>query len=682
MGKLKNRFDVLVAFGVMGIILMIIIPLPSFLLDILLVVNIALSVLILLMTLFSTNVLQLSIFPTLLLVTTLFRLGLNLSSTRLILGEGYAGNIIESFGNFVVGGNYVLGVIIFLIIIIIQFVVITNGSGRVSEVSARFTLDAMPGKQMSIDADLNSGMIDEKTARRRRRELQQEADFYGSMDGASKFVKGDAIAGIIVTAVNIFAGIIMGVMMLDMDFGEAAQTYIRLTIGDGLVSQIPALLISTASGILVTRADSDDSVASLAGQQLTAIPKAIMITGVVLFILGIMPGLPTLSFFSLGVGCVLIGMTLKKGEEKEKTESISEDLAVEETAVTNEVEDVSELLNIEALEVEIGYGLIPLADESSGGDLLQRISSIRRQCAIDMGIIVQPIRIRDNLQLEPNQYCIKIKGNRVATYTLMPTMVLCMDPMGLGLELEGIKAIEPSFGLEALWISKDKIEEAELRGYTIVDPSTILVTHLLEIVKDKSHELMGREEVKAIMDATKEKYSVIVDELIPDIMTLGEVQKVLQNLLREKVAIKDRVTILETLADNAINTKDIELLTEYVRMALNKGICEAFIDDENTITVATLSNEVERLIANNLQKSVNGTYPAVDHDNTNRIFNSIKEITESIAFANNRPVILVSPKIRAPFRKLVEMVFPNVAILSLNEIPNDVQIRVQAVVNL
>lgn len=682
MGKLKNRFDVLVAFGVMGIILMIIIPLPSFLLDILLVVNIALSILILLMTLFSTNVLQLSIFPTLLLVTTLFRLGLNLSSTRLILGEGYAGNIIESFGNFVVGGNYVLGVIIFLIIIIIQFVVITNGSGRVSEVSARFTLDAMPGKQMSIDADLNSGMIDEKTARKRRRELQQEADFYGSMDGASKFVKGDAIAGIIVTAVNIFAGIIMGMMMLEMDFAEAAQTYIRLTIGDGLVSQIPALLISTASGILVTRADSDDSVASLAGKQLTAIPKAIMITGVVLFILGIMPGLPTLSFFSLGVGCVLIGMILKKGEEKEKNESISKDLAVEEAAVTNEVEDVSELLNIEVLEVEIGYGLIPLADESSGGDLLQRISSIRRQCAIDMGIIVQPIRIRDNLQLKPNQYCIKIKGNRVALYSLMPNMVLCMDPMGLGLELEGIKAIEPSFGLEALWISKDKIEEAELRGYTIVDPSTILVTHLLEIVKDKSHELMGREEVKAIMDATKEKYSVIVEELIPDIMTLGEVQKVLQNLLREKVAIRDRVTILETLADNAINTKDIELLTEYVRMALNKSICEDFTDDENTITVATLSNEVERLIANNLQKSVNGTYPAVDPDNTNRIFNSIKEVTESIAFANNRPVILVSPKIRSPFRKLVEMVFPNVAILSLNEIPNDVQIRAQAVVNI
>ena len=677
MGNLKNRLDVLVAFGVIGIILMIIIPLPSFLLDILLVVNITLSVLILLMTLFSTNILQLSVFP------TLFRLGLNLSSTRLILGQGYAGNVIESFGNFVVGGNYVLGVIIFLIIIIIQFVVITNGSGRVSEVSARFTLDAMPGKQMSIDADLNAGMIDEKTARKRRRELQQEADFYGSMDGASKFVKGDAIAGIIVTVVNIFAGIIMGVMMLNMDFATAAQTYIRLTIGDGLVSQIPALLISTAAGILVTRADSDESVASLAGQQLTAIPKAIMITGVVLFILGIMPGLPTLSFFALGGGCVGIGITLNNSEKKEIEEAASEEAAVEEAAaIATEVEDVTELLNVEVLEVEIGYGLIPLADESSGGDLLQRIASIRRQCAIDMGIIVQPIRIRDNLQLEPNQYCIKIKGNKVATYSLMPTMVLCMDPMGLGLDLEGIKAVEPSFGLEALWISKDNIEEAELRGYTIVDPSTILVTHLLEIIKEKSHELMGREEVKAIMDATKEKYSVIVDELIPDIMTLGEVQKVLQNLLREKVTIKDRVTILETLADNAVNTKDIELLTEYVRMALNKSIAVDFVDENNTITVATLSNDVERLIANNLQKSVNGTYPAVDPDSTNKIFNSIKEIIESTDFYNNRPVILVSPKIRAPFRKLVEMVFPNVSILSLNEIPSDIQIKAQAVVNI
>ena len=678
----KNRFEIAVGFGVIGIILMIIIPLPPFILDMLLVLNISLSVLILLMTLFSTNILQLSIFPTILLITTLFRLGLNISSTRLILGEGYAGNVIESFGSFVVRGNYVVGIIIFLIIIIIQFVVITNGSGRVSEVSARFTLDAMPGKQMSIDADLNAGMIDEITAKRRRRELQQEADFYGSMDGASKFVKGDAIAGIIITIINIIGGIIIGVVMLNMDFVQATQTYVRLTIGDGLVSQIPALLISTSAGILVTRADSDESFASLAGQQLTSIPKAMMMTGIVLFILGIMPGLPTLTFFTLGVGLLLIGVVLRNNENKAKEEENKLEEGTEEPVAANDVEDVTELINVEVLEVEIGYGLIPLADESSGGDLLQRISSIRRQCAIDMGIILQPIRIRDNLQLEPNEYCIKIRGNKVATYALMPTMLLCMDPMGLGLDIEGIKAVEPSFGLEAKWISSDKVEEAELRGYTIVDPSTILVTHLLEIIKDKAYELIGREEVKAIMDATKEKYGVVVDELIPDLMTLGEVQKVFQNLLREKVSIKDRVTILETLADNAINTKDMELLTEYVRMALNKSICNGLVDENNYITVATLSSDVENLIANNLQKSMNGTYPAVDPESTNKIFTSIKEIIESVDFYNNIPVILVSPKIRAPFRKLVEMVFPNVSILSLNEIPNDIQIRASAVVNI
>lgn len=680
--NIKNRFDILVAFGVIGIILMIIIPLPSFVLDILLVINISLSVLILLMTLFSTNILQLSIFPTILLITTLFRLGLNISSTRLILGEGYAGNIIESFGSFVVRGNYVVGIIIFLIIIIIQFVVITNGSGRVSEVSARFTLDAMPGKQMAIDADLNAGMIDETTARKRRKELQQEADFYGSMDGASKFVKGDAIAGIIVTLINIIGGIIIGVMMLDMEFGEAAQNFISLTIGDGLVSQIPALLISTSAGILVTRVNSDESFASLAGKQLTSIPKAITITGVVLLILGMIPGLPKLSFLTLGIGCVAIGFVLRKSEQESRNEIVNNEVAVDESATLNEVEDVTDLLSVEPLEVEIGYGLIPLADESGGGDLLQRISSIRRQCAIDMGIIVQPIRIRDNLQLNPNQYCIKIKGNKVATYDLMPTMILCMDPMGLGLDIEGIRAIEPSFGLDAMWITKDKVEEAELKGYTLVDPSTILVTHLLEIIKEKSHELMGREEVKAIIDATKDRYSVVVDELIADLMTLGEVQKVLQNLLKEKVSIKDRVTILETLADNAINTKDIELLTEYVRMALSKGICSQLIDENNYINVATLSSDVERLISNSLQKSAHGTYPAVDPDNTNKIFSSIKNISENIDFYNNRPIILVSPKIRAPFRKLVEMVFPNVSVLSLNEIPNEVQIKAQATVSI
>ncbi|GKZ01644.1 MULTISPECIES: flagellar biosynthesis protein FlhA [Paraclostridium] len=680
---LKKRTDILVGFGIIGIILMIIIPLPPFLLDIMLAINIGLSVLILLMTIFSTSILELSIFPTILLVTTLFRLGLNISSTRLILGQGYAGNVIESFGSFVVGGNYVVGIIIFLIIVIIQFVVITNGSSRVSEVSARFTLDAMPGKQMSIDADLNAGAIDEKTARKRRKELQQEAEFYGSMDGASKFVKGDAIAGIIITTINILAGIVIGVVMLDMDFMESIQTYTRLTIGDGLVSQVPALIISTSAGILVTKVNGDENFSSQLGKQLISIPKAVIMAGIVLVLLGLLPGLPKLSFFTLGAGAIFIGYTLKK-EEKEAEEEALYEVEAAPTAEESleNAEDVSSLLNVEPIEIEIGYGIIPLADESSGGDLLQRIVSVRRQCAIDMGIIVHPIRIRDNLQLNPNQYTIKIKGIPVTTYELMPNMLLCMNPMGMDVDLDGISTKEPTFGLDALWIEKDKAEEAELYGFTVVDPTTILVTHLLETIKSKSHELMGRQEVKAIIDATREKYSAVVEELIPDLMTLGEVQKVFQNLLKEKVSIKDRVTILETLADNARNTKDLELLTEYVRMAMSRSICLELIDENNSIVVTTLSMEIENLVANSLQRSVNGTYPAIDPETTNKIFKGIQSTIESVNFNNNRPIVLVSPKIRAPFRKLVEMVFTNLTILSLNEIPNDVQIKSQGVINI
>ena len=681
--NLKSKFDIFAGFAILGIVLMIIIPLPPFALDILLSVNIALSVLILLLTLFSTNILQLSMFPTILLVTTLFRLGLNISSTRLILGQGYAGSVIESFGSFVVGGNYVVGVIIFLIIMIVQFVVITNGSGRVSEVSARFTLDAMPGKQMSIDADLGAGIIDEKTARKKRSELQQEVDFYGAMDGASKFVKGDAIAGIIVTIINVIGGIIIGVVMMDMSFGEAVQNFIRLTIGDGLVSQISALLISVSAGILVTKSSSEKNFGNLLGKQLTSAPVTIGMTGAVLLVLGFLPGLPKLSFFTLGAGALATSFLLNK-EEKEKNEELEAvQNDVEEAKPSLEMaEDVSSLINVEPIEVEIGYGLIPLADEANGGDLLQRIVSIRRQCAIDMGILVQPIRIRDNLQLNPNQYSIKIKVNVVATYDLMPTMLLCMNPMGGEIDIDGIRVKEPTFGLDALWINSDKAEEAELYGLTVVDPITILVTHLLEIIKSKAHELIGRQEVKLIIDSAKERYSAVVDELIPDLMTLGEVQKVLQNLLREKISIKDRVTILETLADNARNTKDIELLTEYVRMAMSRSICAGLVDETNSITVATLSLEVENIIGNSLQRSINGTYPAIDPDTTNKIFSSIQNTVESIHFNNNRTILLVSPKIRAPFRKLVEMVFPNITVLSLNEIPSDIQIKAQGIVNI
>lgn len=681
--NIKNKMDILVGFGIIGIILMIIIPLPAFMLDVLLAVNIAFSVLILLLTLFSTSILQLSAFPTILLVSTLFRLGLNISSTRLILGDGYAGNVIESFGSFVVRGNYVVGLIIFLIIVLVQFIVITSGSSRVSEVSARFTLDSLPGKQMSIDADLNAGIINEKIAKKRRLELQQEMDFYGAMDGASKFVKGDAIAGIVVTAINIIGGIIIGMIMLDMEFMDAIQTYIRLTIGDGLVSQIPALLISTSAGILVTKAngDGDTNFGTMLGNQLTSVPVALMMTGFILIVIGFLPGLPKLAFFTLGISLGVSGYFMKRDADIEASRIPEEEEP--DIIALDGPEDISTLLDVEPLEVEIGYGLIPLADEKNGGDLLQRIASIRRQCAIDMGILVQPIRIRDNIRLNANQYTIKIRGIVVASFEIMPNMVMCMDSMGIGFDdIQGIKTTEPSFGLEALWIKKDLIEEAELLGYTIVDPSTILVTHLLEVIKLKAHELIGREEVKAILDVTKEKYAVVVEELIPDLLSLGEVQKVLQNLLKEKVSIKDRVTILETLADNAKQTKDIETLTEYVRIALSKNICKELVDDSNSISVTTLSRNVEETISSNLQRSSTGTYPALSPDYTNALFTTIQELKTQKELRGEQLILLVSPKIRMPFRKLIEMVFPELTVLSLNEIPSNIRIKSNDVINL
>ena len=679
--NLKKNSDVLVAFGVLGIVLMIIIPLPSALLDVLLAFNITLSALIIMITMFTTNVLQLSVFPTLLLVTTLLRLGLNISSTRLILSEGSAGKIIAAFGEFVIGGNYVVGIIIFLIIIIIQFVVITNGAGRVSEVSARFTLDAMPGKQMSIDADLNAGLIDETTARKRREDLQSEADFYGSMDGASKFVKGDAIAGIIITIINIIAGMVIGVMN-GMSFLQAGELYTKLTIGDGLVSQIPALLISTASGILVTRSGSSDNFGKTFSKQLTAFPVALGIVSAVMFFLSLIPGMPMIPFLLAAItGGVSTFMLIK---EEQKTQEI--ELARVEEEYTEmerkEPENVMSLISVEPMEVEIGYGLIPLADESTGGDLLQRIASVRRQCAIEMGIVVQPIRIRDNLQLKTNEYVIKIRGTVIASAELMANMLLCMDPSGDNSQIAGIRTIEPTFNLPAVWINKDQREEAEIKGLTVVDPTTVMVTHLTETIKSHSYELLGRQEVQLIVENTKDKYSTVVDELIPDLMTIGELQKVLQNLLREKVPIKDMVTIMESLADNSSLTKDLELLTEYVRFSLARTICNQIIDDDRAITVVTLSSQIEEIVSANTQKSIQGSFPAVDPDTTTRIFNCIRDTLDRVYFYNNQPIILVSPNIRPVFRKLIEMVFPHVMIISLNEIPNDVEIRTEGVISL
>lgn len=678
---LKKNTDVLVAFGVLGIVLMMIIPLPAWLLDVLLALNISLSAVILMITMFTTNVLQLSVFPTLLLVTTLFRLGLNISSTRLILGKGDAGEIISAFGDFVIGGNYIVGIIIFIIIVVVQFMVITSGAGRVSEVSARFTLDAMPGKQMSIDADLSAGVIDENTARKRREDLQSEADFYGSMDGASKFVKGDAIAGIIITLINIIAGIIIG--SLDgMSIGEASALYVILTVGDGLVSQIPALLISTASGILVTRSGSSDNFGKTFTSQLTAFPVATGIVSFIMFFLALIPSMPKFPFLLIsGATGILTYMLIKEEKRNQQRE-----LAIEEEEHTElerkEPENVMTLISVEPMEVEIGYGLIPLADESTGGDLLQRIASVRRQCAIEMGIVVQPIRIRDNLQLKTNEYVIKIRGTVITSSELMANMLLCMDPSGENSQIAGIRTVEPTFNLPATWINKDQREEAEIRGLTVVDPTTVMVTHLTETIKAHSYELLGRQEVQLIVDNIKEKYSTVVEELIPDLMTIGELQKVLQNLLREKVPIKDMVTIMESLADNSRLTKDIELLTEYARFALARTICNQIIDENRAITVVTLSPQIEEIIAANTQKSMHGSFPAVDPDTTTKILDCIRSTVDRVYFFNNQPVILVSPNIRPVFRKLIEMVFPHIMVISLNEIPNDVEIRTEGVVSL
>ena len=680
--NIKANQDIIIAIGILFIVLMMIIPMPALMLDILLALNLTMAVVIFLMTVFTTNVLQMSVFPTLLLITTLFRLALNVSSTRLILLNGSAGQIIQAFGDFVIGGNYVVGIIIFLILVIVQLIVVTNGSGRVAEVSARFTLDAMPGKQMSIDADLNSGLIDEPTAKRKRADLQQEADFYGAMDGASKFVKGDATVGILITFVNIIGGLIIGMTQLGMTASVAAATYTKLTVGDGLMGQIPSLLISTASGILVTRNGEGENLGSTLARQLTGFPKVLGIASAALFFLAVIPGMPKFPFIACAVGAGGLSYVLYKTEqEKIEMEQVQHEEAVIENE-SKEPENVLNLISVEAIEIEIGYGLIPLADESAGGDLLQRISSVRRQCAIEMGIVVQPIRIRDNLQLKNNEYVVKIRGTQIVSSELMPNMLLCMDPSGENAEISGIKTVEPTFGLAAVWINKDQREDAEIKGLTVVDPTTVMVTHLTETIKAHSYELLGRQEVKDIVDNTKQKYSAVVEELIPDLMTIGEIQKVLQNLLREKVPIKDIVTIFESLADNARNTKDIEVLTEYVRYALARTICNQIINEDRAVTVVTLTPDLEELIASNLQKSVHGSFPAIDPETTSRIFESIKGVTESVFFYNNQPVILVSPNIRPAFRKLIEMAFPHIMVISLNEIPNDVEIRNEGVVGI
>ena len=674
MKNVGNNMGVLTSLGVIGIVGMIILPMNPVLLDVLLAFNITMAIVIMLMTMFTTDILQFSVFPTLLLIATLFRLGLNVSSTRLILSQGSAGKIISAFGGFVTGDNYVVGAIIFVIIVVIQFIVITSGAGRVAEVAARFTLDAMPGKQMSIDADLNAGVVTDHEAGLRRLNLQREADFYGSMDGASKFVKGDAIAGIVIVIINFIGGIAIFVGQKGIPFGDAMELFGVLTIGDGLVSQVPALLISVASGILVTRSTTGVDFGSELSKQLLSIPKVIGITAIVLLALGLIPALPSLPFLILaGISGLLAYFLTEEAKQNEKASRPAAVKAVSE--LEREPEDMVRYIQVEPLEIEIGYGLIALADASSGGDLLDRIAAVRRQNATEMGIIVQPIRIRDNLQLPADRYAIKIRGNEIASGEVLHNHYLVMDPGNVKIDIKGKPTVEPAFGLPAVWVDEKQKEKAEMLGYTIVDPTTVMVTHMNEVIRKHSHELMGRQEVKSLLDMVKEKHGAVVDELIPDLLTVGEVQKVLQNLLREQVPVRDLVTILETLADFAVNTKDVEILTEYVRHRIGRTIVKPYLSESGSLDVITIHPQIEQEIYDNIQKSFQGSFPAVSPELNTGILERLDKLQQESVLKNIKPVVLASPRIRSPFKRLIEMTFPDLPVISLNEIPNSIEIE-------
>ena len=681
--NITKNMDIIFALMVVGIIVMFIIPLPTMLLDMLLAANITFSMVVILVSIYTTEPLDLSVFPSLLLFATLFRLGLNVSTTRLILGQGYAGEIILSFGDFVVGGNYVVGLIIFLILVIIQFVVITKGAERVAEVAARFTLDAMPGKQMSIDADLNAGIIDEHEAKREREKIRQEADFYGAMDGASKFVKGDAIAGIIITFINIIAGLVIGMLQQNMGFGQAAETYILLTVGDGLVSQIPALLISTATGMVVTRAASDNNMGNEMTEQLLKQPKALFIAAGVLMILGFVPGLPTVPFLVLAVFIATMGYLIIRTAEvespKQKKKKKKPELSPEEKQEMKE-QEIKQLIKVDKLEIEVGYNLISLVLPEQGGDFLDRVANIRKQIAMDLGIILPPVRIVDNLQLQPNTYKIKLQGVEISEYQLFADKYLAMDPGDTFEDIEGIDTEEPAFGTPAIWIEAEQRERAEMANYTVVDPGSVMATHLTEIIKSHAYELLGREEVKKLIDNVKEENEAVVDELMPDLMNLGEIQRILQNLLWENIPIKNLVLILETLADHAARTKDQTILTEYVRQGLSRQISKQFTDQENNLNVFTIDPQKEEKLANSLEQSDQGNYLSLQPAEAQSLINNIVQQAKQLLEQGKEPILLTSPMIRRPIKEMVHRTFSDLTVLSFNELESDVDLQVQGVV--
>lgn len=676
--QLNKNSDIVFALAIVGILIMFIIPMPTFVLDILLTANITFSMVVILVTVYTTESLHLSVFPSLLLFATIFRLGLNISSTRLILGQGYAGKIINSFGNFVVGGNYVVGLIIFLIIIVIQFIVITKGAERVAEVAARFTLDAMPGKQMSIDADLNAGIINEQQAQEQRNKIRQEADFYGAMDGASKFVKGDAIAAIIITGINIIGGLVIGVLQQGMPLLEAAQNYTLLTVGDGLISQIPALLISTATGLLVTRAASDSNMGEEMTGQLTAQPKALWITSGVLLALGVMPGLPTVPFATLAGIVGVIGFLFKTDYSKEQTAVTEEEV---QQLLPYQGEELSGLLKVDPLEVEVGYNLISLVLPEQGGNFLERVAMVRRQMAMEMGIVIPAVRILDNLQLEANLYRIKLNGVEIGRYEIMPDHYLAMDSGITSKEIKGIETKEPAFGTPAIWISKKQKEVAELDNYTVVDPPSVMATHLTEIIRVHAHELLGRQEVKAMLDNLREEYSAVIDELLPDLMTMGEIQKVLQNLLWEGIPIKNMVTILETLADYVTKTKDIHLLTEYVRQALSRQISSLYQGNDRTLSVVTLDPQLEDNLVQSLGQSDQGNYFTLEPAKAQELIQKIAGQVQLLLEQGHQPVVLTAPMLRRPLKELTYRSLKELVVISYNELEADLNLQVLGTVN-
>jgi flagellar biosynthesis protein FlhA len=674
--------ELAVPIVVILIVAMMIIPLPVLLLDFLLIFNISLSIMILLVAMNTKEPLEFSIFPTVLLLATLFRLALNVSTTRSILSKADGGAVIETFGSFVIGGNAVIGFVVFLILVVIQFIVITKGSERVAEVTARFTLDAMPGKQMSIDADMNAGFISEKEARERRKKIENEADFYGAMDGASKFVKGDAIAGIIILIINVIGGFAIGMAIHGMGFQEALSTFTLLSVGDGLVSQVPALLISTATGITVTRAASDGNLGSDILNQIFYYPKQLYIVAGTILTLGLFT--PIGLILTLPVAGVLAysAYTMQKAAKQEDIRS-SEQAEMEEAEEDiRSPEKVINLLGLDTLELEIGYGLIPLADSKQGGDILDRIVMIRRQFAIELGLVIPTIRIRDNLQLQPNEYVLKFRGSRIANGEVYLDHYLAMNQGANGDDIEGIQVIEPAFGIPAVWVNMEEKQRAELLGYMIVDPPSVIATHLTEVLKRYAHQLLRREETKELIDNLKETHPHLVEELVPSLMSIGEIQKVLQNLLREQISIRDLAAIFETLADYSIYTKEPKVLTEYVRQSLTRQITEQYAEN-GVIQVLTAGSTLEKGISDCIQQTEAGVYYlSMDPQLSRKITEVLHGHIEQIVKAGGQPIFLTSPAIRMYLKQLVDKIMPVVPVLAYTELEPDIEIQSIGVVNI